>query len=68
MATASDANGRTISLSFSITLIPPESLTGSTDNALMIGRWLIREAMTRLKASAELDGFTVEIIATNTAY
>ena len=68
MAIASDADGRTISLNFSITLTPPEAPTGATDNALTIGRGLIRESMARLKASAERDGFVVEIVATNTIY
>lgn len=64
---ASSAEGRVISMSFRVKLIPPQDgALGETEPAMEIGRGLIREAM--LKNTGEAEGFAVEVEAQQTVY
>lgn len=64
---ASSAEGRVISMSFRVKLIPPQDgALGETEPAMEIGRGLIREVM--LKNTGEAEGFAVEVEAQQTVY
>lgn len=66
---ASSAEGRVISMSFRVKLIPPQDgALGETEPAMEIGRGLIREAMLMLKNTGEAEGFAVEVEAQQTVY
>lgn len=66
---ADKAEGRVISMSFHVKLTAPQGgELGDTDEAMLIGRGLIREAMLLLKTAGEREGFVVDVTATNTVY
>ena len=66
---ADEADGRVISLGFSVKLTPPQDgRLGDTDAASEIGRRLILEAVTALKSTGEAGGFAVEAKAWQVVY
>ena len=67
------ANGRVIHMAFDVTLFPPEhpvawEQLGDTDEAMDIGKGLIREVMLMLKNTCEAEGFRVEVEASQVVY
>lgn len=66
---AEQAEGRTISISFYVRLVPVQvEKVGETDAAVAIGRGLILESMQLLKNAAEAEGFTVDIEVRQAVY
>lgn len=58
---AEKAQGRIISAHVDITLTPPQTTLGDTDDAWDIGKILIGGAMDLLRKAASENGFKVEI-------
>lgn len=69
VALADQAEGRIISMSIYVRLMPPQTGgLGHTEPAVAIGRGLIRESMRLLQTAAEKEGFEVFMETTARVY
>lgn len=63
MSLADKAEGRTISISYEVHLVPPEGRElGECEAAFEVGEALIRQAALAIRGVGEAEGFTVRVL------